>query len=350
VRIGIHTGSPQVHEGDYWGMDVHRAARIAGAAHGEQVVMSAATADLARSELPDGVVLRDLGHHRLKDIPAPEHLYQLDVDGLRQDFPALRSLGTSSSLPHAATSLVGRADDLVEVTSVLRTPDARLVTLSGPGGAGKTRLALAAAERLVAYFADGVFFVPLASVSTAEVMWTTIAEALDVPPRDRAPDDLLEQVARRSLLIVLDNLEQIPGADEVVARLLGAAPHVAVIATSRQPMGLPAEHRHPVAPLPLPEDATLAAAEGSAAVTLFLDRARSVKPGFRLTEDNVLDVVAICRRLDGLPLAIELCASRVRLLTPKALLGRLGGALDIASTSRLVPTRQRTLRDTIAWS
>ncbi len=350
VRIGIHTGSPRVHEGDYWGMDVHRAARIAGSAHGGQVVVSAVTADLARAELPDGVALRDLGLHHLKDIPAREHLYQLAVDGLPQDFPALRTLGTSSSLPHPASTLVGREGDIAELTSLLGSHETRLVTLTGPGGSGKTRLAIAVAEQLVPRFADGVYFVPLAAVTTADVMWTSVAETLDVPPRERQPARFLRSLGPRSALIVLDNLEQVSGSDEVVDQLLDAASGVAVIVTSRQPLGLPAESRHPVAPLTLPGGATTSPAERSTAVELFAQRARSVQPQFRVTRENEADVVAICRRLDGLPLAIELCASRIRVLSPRALLGRLDQALDIASTSRLVPERQRTLRDTIAWS
>ena len=350
VRIGIHTGSPELHEDSYWGMDVHRAARIAGSAHGGQVVMSAVTADLARADLPTGVALRDLGLHRLKDIPAPEHLYQLDMDGLQHDFPALRTLGTSSSLPHVATPLVGREDEVADLTSHLRSPEARLVTLSGPGGSGKTRLAIAVAERLVTRFVDGVFFVPLAAVTAAEVMWTSMAEALDVPPPERSPARFLTRVAQRTLLLVLDNVEQVHGADEIVDELLAGTSGLAIIVTSRQPLGLPAERRYAVAPLPLPSDATVGSAEESSAVQLFLQRAQSVQPRFRLTSDNVQDVVAICRRLDGLPLAIELSAARSRVLSPRALLGRLDQALDIASTSRLVPTRQRTLRDTIAWS
>ena len=350
VRIGIHTGSPELHEDSYWGMDVHRAARIAGSAHGGQVVMSAVTADLARADMPTGVVLRDLGLHRLKDIQAPEHLYQLDMDGLHHDFPALRTLGTSSSLPHIATPLVGREDEVAELTSHLRSPESRLVTLSGPGGSGKTRLAIAVAERLVTRFVDGVFFVPLAAVTAAEVMWTSMAEALDVPPPERSPARFLTRVARRTLLLVLDNVEQVRGADEIVDQLLAGTSGLAIIVTSRQPLGLPAERRYAVAPLDLPGDATVGSAAMSSAVQLFLQRAQSVQPRFRLTSENVHDVVAICRRLDGLPLAIELSAARSRVLSPKALLGRLDQALDIASTSRLAPMRQRTLRDTLAWS
>jgi predicted ATPase/class 3 adenylate cyclase len=350
VRMGVHTGSPGVHDGDYWGMDVHRAARIAAAAHGGQVVISAVTGDLARNELPDGTSMRDLGTHHLKDIPEPEHLYQLTVAGLQHDFPPLRTLGTSASLPAPATPLLGRDPDLDRLTQLLHQPDVRLVTLTGPGGAGKTRLSISVAAQLTTAYRDGVYFVPLAAVSGEQVMWTSIAEVLDLPARDRAPTRVLSHLAHRSLLLVLDNLEQVDGADVVVSQVLEAAPHVAIIVTSRRPLGLAAEHQHPVAPLTLPDRTTLSAAESSGAVQLFVQRARAVQPGFTLTADNVSDVVAICRRLDGLPLAIELCATRVKLLSTKALLGRIDQALDIASTSRVTPQRQRTLRETIAWS
>jgi predicted ATPase/class 3 adenylate cyclase len=358
VRMGIHTGAPQVHEGDYWGMDVHRAARIAATAHGGQVVVSAPVAQLAGGDLPDGVALRHLGIHHLKDIAEPEPLFQLVVEGLVADFPPLRSLGTASSLPSPPTPIVGRDVETAGLLRLLGDPVTRLVTLEGPGGSGKTRLAVEvgrrATEELLARVPGGVYFVPLAAVTTAEVMWTSIAEVLDVPARERTPERVLDALAQRRLLLVLDNLEQVEGADEVVQRLLDAAPGVLVLTTTRHPLGLVAETRYAVAPLALPTEAGRAAAEAAGAVRLFVDRATSVHPGFRLTEANLPDVVAICRRLDGLPLAIELCASRVRLLAPRALLSRLDQALDqaldIAATSRLVPRRQRTLRDTIGWS
>ena len=350
VRIGIHTGSPQVHDGNYVGMDVHRAARIAGSAHGGQVVVSSVTADLARGGLPDGVGLRDLGSHQLKDIAVAEHLFQLAIDGLQADFPALKTIGAASSLPVPATLLVGRDGEVAGLTALLRSPGVRLVTLTGPGGSGKTRLAIAVAQRLVVVFPDGVFFVPLAAVTSADVMWTSIAEVLDVPSEGRMPPGFFDYVAHRSALFVLDNLEQLPEADDVVAQLLAAAPQVTVIASSRRALSVPAEHRHPVPPLALPEDSTLADAERSGAVPLFVQQARSMRPDFLLTVTNVAEVVAICRRLDGLPLAIELAAARMRLLSPKALLGRLDQALDIASPSKQGPSRQKTLRDTIAWS
>lgn len=350
VRMGIHTGTPGVLDGDYWGMDVHLAARIAASAHGGQVVISAVTADLVRGRLPEGVSSRDLGVHHLKDIPEAEQLYQVTVAGLREDFPPLRTVGTATSLPASATPLIGREDDHARLAEIFGAADVRMVTLTGPGGAGKTRLAVSAAERLSMGFGNGVYFVPLAAVTTEPVMWTSIAEVLDRPPRERRPERLLEHLARRSLLLVLDNLEQVNGAGRVVARILEAAAGVGIIATSRQPIGLNAERQYPVQPLALPDDLSLSAAGSSPAVQLFVDRARAVRPGFALTEDNVAEVVTICRRLDGLPLAIELCATRIKVLTTKALLGRIGQVLDLESRSSATPERQRTLRETIAWS
>jgi predicted ATPase/class 3 adenylate cyclase len=350
VRIGIHTGSPMVYDGEYVGMDVHRAARIAGSAHGGQVVMSEVTADLARPHLPAGVGLRDLGRHRLKDIAVAEHLFQAIIDGLETDFAPLKALGAASSLPAPATLLVGRDDDLSELTGLLRAAETRLVTLTGPGGAGKTRLAIAVAQSLIEAFPDGAFFVPLASVTSAEAIWTSLAEVLDIPLRGRFPAALLDHVARHSALFVLDNLEQLRGVDDVVTQLLAAAPRVVVIATSRRRLSVPGEQLYPVPSLSLPEVATLTAARDSGAVQMFVQQARMVRPDFRLTADNVADVDAICRRLDGLPLGIELCAARLRLLSPKALLRRLHDALDIAASGHQGPSRQRTLRDTIAWS
>ncbi|WP_020145934.1 tetratricopeptide repeat protein [Terracoccus sp. 273MFTsu3.1] len=350
VRMGIHTGSPQVHDDDYVGMDVHRAARIASSAHGGQAVLSSVAAELARDSLPDGVGLRDLGLHRLKDIPEPERLFQLTVDGLQVDFPALRTLGAASRLPVPATHLVGREHAVAELVDLVRSPEIRLVTLSGPGGSGKTRLAIEVAKNLVTAFPDGVFFVPLASATTPEVAWTTLGDVLEVPRNSRQPPRVFGQVANRAALFVLDSLEQLAEADEVVSELLEAAPRSAVVATSRRSLALPGEHLYPVTPLGLPTRSTVAAAEESPAVQLFLQQSRSVRPDFRLTPENVDAVVAICRRLDGLPLAIEISAARTRLLGPQALLRRIDTTLDLPSTSRQGPLRHRTLRETIAWS
>jgi predicted ATPase/class 3 adenylate cyclase len=350
VRMGIHTGTPQVHGDGYVGMDVHRAARIAGAAHGGQVVLSQATAGLVDGCLPDATALRDLGSHRLKDIAAPEHLFQLAIDGLPNEFPSLKTLGAASSLPRPATPLVGRDGELAELPALLGSADVRLVTLTGPGGSGKTRLAIAFAQKLIERFPDGVFFVPLAAVVTADLMWTSIAEVLDVPAEARTPPGFFEHVAHRSALFVLDNLEQISGADAVLAELLDHAPRVELIATSRKPLAVRAEHVYPVPMLELPAEVGLDQTMRSAAVQLFVHQARRVKPSFIVTADNAFDVAEICRRLDGLPLAMELAAARTRLLTPKALLARLDKALDISAPGNQALMRQKTLRDTIAWS
>ncbi len=350
VRMGVHTGSPTVQDDGYVGMDVHRAARVAGAAHGGQVIVSDATAHLVQGSLPDGVGLRDLGAHQLKDMPVPEHLFQLQVAGLEDQFPPLKSLGTASSLPTPPTALVGRDGELAELAAAVGSPHVRLVTLTGPGGSGKTRLAIGLAKTLVDDFPDGVFFVPLATVTTAEVMWTTIAETLDVPPEGRIPPGFFTHVAHRSALLVLDNLEQLPVADAVVAELLSEAPQVVVVATSRRPLHVMGEHEHAVPPLELPEDDSLGEAEASGAVQLFINQARKVRPSFTVTADNSAAVAAISRRLDGLPLALELAASRTKLLSPRALLARLDQALDFTAASGHGPSRQKTLRDTIAWS
>jgi predicted ATPase len=209
---------------------------------------------------------------------------------------------------------------------------------------------VAVAQGLVEGFPDGIYFVPLATVTTAEVMWTTIAEVLDVPPERRIPPEFFEHVAHRSALFVLDNLEQVSGADDVVAELLYAAPEVVVIATSRRPLHVAGEHEHPVPPLELPDGADMAATSASGAVQMFVQHARLVRPSFAVTADNAADVSAVCRRLDGLPLAIELAAARTKLLSPHALLARLDQALDIAASASRGPSRQKTLRDTIDWS
>ncbi|TQJ11310.1 ATP-binding protein [Kribbella jejuensis] len=336
VRIGIHTGTPGVHDGDYWGMDVHLAARIAAAAHGGQIVVSAVTRELAH-----GITVRDLGTHHLKDIPEPERLYQVTADGLQTDFPAPRTLGTATSLPAPATPLLGRDHDVERIRALLADPDVRLVTLTGPGGAGKTRLAIGAAAELPARFPGGVYFVPLAAATSGQVLWSTIAEVLDIPPRERGR--VVAYLAQRTLLLVLDNLEQLQDAGQIVAEIIEGAGQVKLLVTSRRALGLPGEYRHPVVPLQ-------AGDADSAAVQLFVQRARAVRPEFTLTPENTADVVELCRRLDGLPLAIELCAPRVRLLSVKELSARIGQALDIASTSSATPERQRTLRATIAWS
>jgi predicted ATPase/class 3 adenylate cyclase len=350
VRMGLHTGEPARHDDDYVGMDVHRAARIASAAHGGQIVVSAPTAQLIDRCLLD-VELKDLGWHRLKDIPEPEHIFQMVADGLARDFPPLKSLGTPTNLPISPTPIIGRDGEQAEITGQFANAGVRLVTLTGPGGSGKTRLAIAAADLLASSRRDGVYFVPLATATTADVMLSTIAETLGIPGEGRAPPTFFDHIRQRDMLLVLDNLEQLTEAPIVVSELLAHAPRVAILATSRRPLHLIGEFQHPVPPLEIPAHALEASQAGHwGAVALFVHRAQMVRPNFRLTDDNVGDVVAICSRLDGMPLAIELAAARTKLLTPHAILSRLDHTLELGSTELERPTRQRTLRQAIAWS
>jgi predicted ATPase/class 3 adenylate cyclase len=350
VRMGLHSGEPVRHEDGYIGMDVHRAARIAAAAHGSQVVLSDATRLLAQSRLPAGVSVRDLGFHRLKDIEAPERIYQLVGAGLCEDFPPLKSLGTQASLPTPLTPLVGRDGDLDDLRAAITRPDVRLMTLTGTGGVGKTRLALAAAASLAEAFPHGVFFIALAAVRDAEIMWKTLAESLGVTGDGPAADMVTAYLGERRALLVLDNLEQLDEAAAVVAALLASAAGVTVLATSRRPLHLLGEHEQPVPALELPRDADVAAVAACGAAQLFAQQAGMVRPGFALTEGNAADIAAICGRLDGLPLAIELAASRVRLLAPKALLARLDQSLGLAAAGAGRPLRQQTMRNLVAWS
>jgi predicted ATPase len=303
-----------------------------------------------QSRLPADVTLRDLGWHRLKDIEAPEHIYQLAAAGLPDQFPPLRSLGAQTSLPVPLTPLVGRDNNLSRLRTEIQQPGVRLVTLTGTGGVGKTRLALAAASSLGDAFPHGVYFVPLAAVRDAEVMWKAIADDLDAGADRPAAEAATEYLSKRQAMLVLDNLEQLDGASKVVAALIAAAPGLVVLATSRRPLHLQGEHEQPVPPLGVPRDADLAGAATSGAAQPFVQQADMVVPGFVLTDGNAADVGAICRRLDGLPLAIELAASRVKLLGPRALLARLGHSLGLAAGDVGRPSRHQTLRNTIAWS
>jgi predicted ATPase/class 3 adenylate cyclase len=355
VRMGLHTGEGVLGGDNYVGLDVNRAARIAAAGHGGQVIVSDATRGLVERALPEAVFVRDLGAHRLKDIALPEHLHDLVVEGLRADFPPPRTLDARrDNLPVQLTSFVGRQTEIAEVRRLLDR--ARLVTLSGPGGVGKTRLAVAVAEGLRDRFAAGIVFVPLAAVTRPELALAGIARALGADlAGTRAPLEALEeQLGDDRWLLVLDNLEQVTDVAGDLAELLGRCPGVAVLATSRTVLGLGVEREYPVAPLSLPADSAglpVEALLASPAVALFVERARAVRGDFALTDRNAWAVVELCRRLEGLPLAIELAAARTRLLDPDAILGRLAGSLDALGTGPVdLPERQRTLRATVDWS
>ena len=355
VRMGLHTGEGRLGGDDYLGIDVNRAARIAAAGHGGQVLISEATRVLIDRDLPDGVSLRDLGEHRLKDLPAAERVFQLDVQGLPIEFPALKSLDARpNNLPQQLTSFVGRDAEIEQVTAVLA--DARLVTLTGPGGTGKTRLSLEVAARSLDGFAGGVFFVDLSSVVDPSLVPSEIAKAIGMKedPARSFVDVLEEHLRDRTVLLVLDNFEQVMEAASDLDRLLRAAPELRALVTSRSPLQVYGEREFPVPPLGLPDPSRLPdAAQLSQyeAVALFIDRATAVSPGFTVTNENAPAVAAICAGLDGLPLAIELAASRVKVLPPQAILSRLEDRLSLLrSESRTLPARQRTLRGAIDWS
>ncbi|MGD0852236.1 MAG: tetratricopeptide repeat protein [Acidimicrobiales bacterium] len=350
VRMGLHSGEPTSYENQYVGLDVHRAARIAAAAHGGQVVLSEATRHLVELQLPVDVSVTDLGFHRLKDLEVLEHIYQLKAAGLEERFPPLKSLGAETNLPSRATPLVGRSSDVDQLCTTVQAPGVRLVTLTGPGGVGKTQLALAAAASLRNAFPDGVYFVSLSGVQDDEAMWSTIADSINVAGEATPASTVLAHVADRRALLVLDNLEQIHSAPAVVSTLLDAGPGLVVVATSRGPLHLMGEHERTVSPLDFPKGADLDAVAACSAVRLFVQQARMVRPNFTLDANNAADVASICRSVDGLPLAIELAAARVRLLTPKALLARLANSLELAAGDVGRPTRQQTVRATIEWS
>ena len=348
VRMGLHTGEPILHDGGFVGIDVHRAARIAAAANGGQVLLSDSTERLVRDGLPDDLGLLDLGSHRLKDLDGHEHLYQLTTPGTPAAFPPVKSLGSASSLPTYNTPLIGRHDDIAALRDVVLAPEVRLLTLTGVGGSGKTRVAIALAAELVDRFPDGIHFVSLATESTEAAMWKKTADSLGIPAESSPRDALLAHVAHTRRLIILDNLEQIPGAAEVVADLLSAAVNVSVITTTRRPLHVLGEHEHEVPPLEVPSEGV--GVGDAAAVELFCHHAKMVKDSFTLTPDSAEAVGDICRRLDGLPLAIELAAARSKTLSPKAILTRLSSSLDLPPIGAGRPARQRTMRETIAWS
>jgi predicted ATPase/class 3 adenylate cyclase len=355
VRMGLHTGLGRLGGDDYIGLDVHRAARIAAAAHGGQVFVSDATRALAAEDIAGGVTTLDLGEHRLKGLLHPERLWQLAVDGLPTDpRPPRTPGGRAWALPVPATSLVGRERELTRAGELIATR--RLLTLTGPGGTGKTRLAIALAERHAGDFADGAIFVALSDAVDRPTVVATIAGVLGLRESQERDfeSSILRNLRDRELLLVLDNFEQVLAAAGLVADLLAGAPGVRAVVTSRAPLRLSGEQELPVLPLRLPDferPPSLDAIAASEAVALFVERARAVRPDFVLTTENAGSVVGICARLDGLPLAIELAATRIRVLSPAAILDRLEHSLPLLSTGASdLPDRQRTLRATIDWS
>lgn len=357
VRAALHTGEAALRDGDYYGSTVNRCARLRALAQGGQTLLSQTTTQLIWENLPAGVTCLDLGEHTLKDLTRPERVYQLVIPGVPSEFPPLQNITVRPiNLPIPATTFVGRERQIDAVCRRLLDPTVRLVTLIGPGGAGKTRLAMHVAEDAVGTFTDGVYFVWLSSIQEPALLIPTIAMTLGVREvsGEQVADTLHNFLRGKNMLLVLDNFDHVVDAAPELVQLLSACPLLKILVTSRVTLHIRGNQEISVPPLDLPNLRRLPPAERLAeieAVRLFVERARDIQPDFELTDDNAADVAAIVDRLDGLPLAIELAAARIRLFSPHTLLARLdrrlplltGGAIDL-------PERQQTLRGTIAWS
>ena len=345
LRIGVHTGDIQLRdEANYIGPTINRTARLRDLAHGGQTVLSGATEPLVIDQLPPDVSLTDLGSHPLRDLPRPERVVQLCHPDLHNDFPPLRTANAVAAecLPAQLTSFIGRQAEMNGIREALA--DNRLVTLTGAGGAGKTRLAVQVAATIATEFADGVWYVDLAPITDPDVVPVTVARALGLPDQPGQPtmDVLLRFIRDRQMLLLLDNCEHLLDASaELITSLLGACPALTLLTTSREPIGVAGEVSWRVPSLSLADEA----------IELFSDRARRTKPEFRVTSDNAEIVTEICRRLDGLPLAIELAAARVRALSPAEIVDSLHDAFRLLTGgARTAVRRQQTLRGSVDWS
>ncbi|MGZ4419490.1 MAG: ATP-binding protein, partial [Gaiellaceae bacterium] len=342
VRMGLHTGEPQLTDEGYVGLDVHKGARIAAVGHGGQVLLSQTTRALVDHEA------RDLGAHRLKDLSAPERIYQLEIEGLPGEFPLLKTLEAGmKNLPGPRTSFVGRASELDEIDRLLDDPDCRLLTLVGAGGAGKTRLALEAAARRIEHYPHGVHFVPLVSVASAEFLAPAVAESIQFAVDGAhsgfsAQDQLLDYLGERSTLLVLDNFEHLVGGADLIGEIIERAPKVELLTTSRERLNVQSEWVLDVHGLGFAENGN----GGSGALRLFVERARQVEPGFSLDNGSQRDEAArICRLVEGLPLGVELAASWVSVLSCAEIADEIERNIDFLATSmRDVPERHRSLR------
>jgi predicted ATPase/class 3 adenylate cyclase len=356
VRMGLYTGEAPLVGNEYIGIDVHHAARVMSAGHGGQVVISDSTRSIVESSLPAGLSVRDLGMHRLKDLARPERLFQLVIAGVPDEFPALRTLDTTpNNLPTQLTSFVGRQDLVDEAKRLLERT--RLLTLTGPGGIGKTRLSLQVAADVVQKFPDGVYFVALSAVRDPDLIASAIAQSIGISvPGNRPPLDAVnEHLGDRAVLLVLDNFEQLlPDGAPAVAQVLQASPKVKIVTSSRAALRVYGEQELALQPLRVPDLRALPSVEALSqyeAVKLFIERAVAAKHDFQVTNENAPAIAGICERVDGLPLAIELAAARVKLFNPQALLGRLETSVSVLGTgSRDLPDRQQTLKGAIAWS
>ncbi len=358
VRMGLHSGEPMSADARYVGIDVHRAARICAAGHGGQILVSETAQALIGTSLPEGVTLRSLGDHRLKDLAAAVRIYQVVAAGLPDAFPPVRSLETlPNNLPRQLSSFVGRSQEIADADQ--RLADTALLTLTGPGGVGKTRLALEVGAYLVDRYPGGVWFVEFSTLNDAALVADTVASALRIKPSaEDTAASVAAALAERPTLLILDNCEHLLDAVvDVVATLLARCPDLRVIATSREAFGIAGESQLPVPSMAVPTTVgawtpeELERLSAYDAVRLFLDRGRAIDPGFRLTDENAEAIAQICRRLDGIPLAVELAAARVRSLPPAQIAARLNDRFRLLTGgSRTALPRHRTLRAAMDWS
>ena len=355
VRMGLHAGVAQARGGDYFGTDVNRTARICAAGHGGQVLASSSLLEGCPS-LPDGAVVSDLARHRLRGLSEPQHLYQLTLASWpQQEWPVLRTLDhVPHNLPARTTSFVGREHDAQRLREALCDAEARLVTLIGPGGSGKSRLAQEAASQVLEHYQDGVFWVDLTPLTAAEQVPGAVLQVLKLQPEQGQPParQLADYLRDRQVLLVLDNMEHVIEAADFLADLLRESPEAKLLVTSREVLRLPGEQVHDVTPLTLPEPPinweTLSQFDS---VSLFIQRARLVAPNFAISESNAGAVAEICQRVDGIPLGIELAAAWLRVYRPEQILQQLStSSQGLTSRVRGVTERQRTLRNTVEWS
>jgi len=368
LRIGLHTGEPLVAEEGYVGFDVHRAARIGNVGYGGQVLLSETTTALVMDELPRGVSLLDLGKHRLKDLRRSERIHQLLIEGLPSEFPPIKSLEALESvapdeqprhnLPLELTPFIGRDDELVKIGELLQDPSYRLLTLVGVGGIGKTRLALHAASDMINGYPDGVWLIEFARLKDPELVAQHTAAVFGVSAQEAKDgrdvrDVLTAYLSEKKLLMILDNCEHlIEASADLAVNLLRDCPEVQLMATSRENLAIPGEKSFAVSSMEIPpENAPVQDLERFEAVGLFVERAAAALPDFRITDRNSRSIINICRQLDGIPLAIELAAARVKILTPGQIADRLQNRFQLlAGGPRTALPRHQTLQATMEWS
>ena len=356
VRLALHVGAAELRDADYFGPTVNRVARLLSVGHGGQILLSGAVQELVRDDLPPGVSLRDLGQHRLRDLQRAEHVYQVVHTELPADFPPLRSLNElPNNLPQQMTSFIGREKEIAEIRQMLAT--SRLVTLTGAGGTGKTRLSLQVAAEVMGEFPDGVWLVEFASLADPGLVPQTVATALSVREEPGRPiiQTLVDHLKAKTLLIVLDNCEHLLSASaQLTETLLRSCTHVRILASSREGLGIVGEHTYRVPSLTVPDPRQMLPIEKLSqyeAVKLFIDRALMVQPAFAVNNQNAPAVAHICHRLDGIPLAIELAAARVKAMSVEQISQRLNDRFRLLTGgSRTALPRQQTLRALIDWS